>query len=140
MKFEGERKEEVEAAWTKAKLILRAGAENGDEDAAVQLGLMEAAEASTATITFRTDLTMNRSGETANGVATINPDFLARNRDRYYLPLTVGHEFGHAFAQKSGRVGYSEMFALGVDNSLRRLLNMTPRASHADRPLLRRQP
>jgi hypothetical protein len=140
VKFEGERKEEVEAAWNKAKLILGAGAGNGDRDAAAALDMMETAEASTAVVTFRTDLTMNTSGQAINGVATVNPDFVSRNRDRYYLPLTVGHEFGHAWAQKTGRVGYSETFALGIDNTLRNLLKMTPRQGHWDRPLLRGQP
>ena len=138
VKFEGERAGELREGYDRAKRILSLAADGGDKDAAEAVHAMETVENSaTLHVTFRVDASMGHSGEALDGNITINPEFINKNRDRYYLPLTVAHEFGHAFAQQTGRLGYSEMWALGFDNAARRSLHMTERKGHWDRPLLR---
>lgn len=78
-------------------------------------------------------------GDYLNGVIRIDLDFINANRDTRYAPLTVAHEFGHAWADLSGRPGWSNLFAMGYENALRRALRFTERDAHCEFPPLRRK-
>ncbi len=144
--FEGERANELRAAWNYAKAVLKSAAREGDRLAGSALSLIRAAENSKVVLTFRSATpTQGFAGETTpqSGFREMIIDLgrVEHNLDRYRDQILMLHEFGHASAHNIlENPLQSTPQAMAMENIMRAAMGFENRENHEGNwPRLRRR-